>query len=189
MPPDVRITLASPADLPGIAALQRANLKSALSALEIREQGFVTLVHTLDVLERMHELAPSVVAKAGDQVVGYALTMLLEARPLVPELESMFEAFARARLCGQTVGNVRFYVMGQVCVARAFRGTGVFAALYAEHDARYGERFDWLVTEVSATNARSLRAHERVGFERCVSYGHGSDEWIVLARALKAPLR
>jgi GNAT superfamily N-acetyltransferase len=189
MPPDVHITLASPADLRGIAALQRANLKSALSALEIREQGFVTLVHTLDMLERMHELAPSVVAKAGDEVVGYALTMVPEARPLVPALEPMFETLATARIRGQSIENVRFYVMGQVCVARAFRGGGVFAALYAEHDARFGDRFDWIVTELSATNTRSLRAHEKVGFERLASYGHGRDEWLVIARALRAQPR
>jgi hypothetical protein len=184
--PDVRITLASRADLCGITALQRANLKSALSPAESREQGFVTLVHSLDALERMHELAPSVVAKIGEEVVGYALTMLLSARPLVPGLEPMFAALGGARFRDQPLEKMRFYVMGQVCVARGQRGSGVFSALYAGHDAHYGDRFDCIVTEVSATNARSLRAHGKVGFERSVSYGHDAGEWIVLTRALNA---
>ncbi len=183
---DLRIRLAAPADLPAILALQRANLKSSLTPADIREQGFVTLVHSLDELERMHELAPSVVAEVEDEVVGYALTMLLEARPLVPALEPMFAALAGARFRGRPLATLRFYVMGQICVARAERGSGVFSALYAGHDALYGDRFDCIVTEVSAQNARSLRAHEKVGFERSVSYTDGGDEWLVLARALTA---
>ena len=184
---DVRITLATPADLPAILALQRANLKSALTPDDIREQGFVTLVHSQDMLERMHALGPSVVAKLGDEVVGYALTMLLEARPLVPALEPMFTALTGARFRGRALDAMRFYVMGQVCVARAQRGSGVFSALYAGHDAHYGDTFDCIVTEVSAVNTRSLRAHAKVGFERSVSYTDDGDEWLVLARALNAP--
>lgn len=184
---DLRVTLAAPTDLPGILALQRANLKSALSPADIREQGFVTLVHSLDVLQRMHELAPSVVAKLGDEVVGYALTMLLEACSLVPALDPMFAALTGARFRGQPLQDTRFYLMGQICVARAQRGSGLFSALYHEHDARYGDRFDCIVTEVSAANARSLRAHDKVGFERSVTYTDDGDEWVVLARALKAP--
>lgn len=187
MPRDLRITLAAPADLPAILALQRANLKSTLTPTDIREQGFVTLVHSLDVLVRMHELAPSVVAKVGEEVIGYALTMLLEARPLVPALEPMFAALTGARFRGQPLERLRFYVMGQICVARAQRGSGVFPALYAGHDAHYGDRFDCIVTEVSAANTRSLRAHAKVGFERSVSYTEDGDEWHVLARALNAP--
>jgi hypothetical protein len=171
-------------ELRGILALQRANLKSSLSPAEIAEQGFVTLVHTLDVLRRMHELAPSVVAKSGDTVVGYALTMLVEARPLVPQLEPMFDEIERATWHGAPLARRRFYVMGQICVARAFRATGLFAALYAEHDARYGDRFDCLVTEISTSNVRSARAHARVGFEPVACYRHAGDDWSVVARAL-----
>jgi hypothetical protein len=181
----VRCVLAeNTADFEGILALQRANLKRSLSERESGEQGFVTLVHTLDVLERMHELAPSVVAKSGSDVVGYALTMLVEARPLVPALAPMFEQIERASLRGVPLTERRFYVMGQICVARAFRSRGVFEALYAEHDARYAGRFDCLVTEISSSNARSLRAHARVGFEPVARYGHAGDEWVVVARAL-----
>jgi GNAT superfamily N-acetyltransferase len=181
----VRVGLAeNRADLCGILELQRANLRSTLSPTDISEQGFVTLVHTLEVLSAMHDLLPSVVAKSGDEVVGYALTMPVEARSLVPPLDPMFVELERAAWRGAPFTHRRFYVIGQVCVARAFRGTGVFGALYAEHDARYGERFDCMVTEVASSNPRSLRTHAKVGFEPILHYEHAGDDWVVVARAL-----
>jgi hypothetical protein len=55
--------------------------------------------------------------------------------------------------------------MGQVCVARAFRGTGVFDGIYQQLRTACSPRFDFVVTETSQRFARSLRAHRRVGFE------------------------
>ena len=37
------------------------------------------------------------------------------------------------------------------------------------------------MTEVSRRNARSLRAHQRVGFETLAEYRDASDDWAVLA--------
>ena len=47
-------------DLRDILDLQRANLEAALSATEVRAQGFVTVAHTLEILEQMHALAGEV---------------------------------------------------------------------------------------------------------------------------------
>jgi L-amino acid N-acyltransferase YncA len=177
------------ADLEGILALQRANLKRTLSPAESAEQGFVTLVHTLDMLRDMHALAPSVVAKSGGAVVGYALTTVPEARHCVPALLPMFDEIERVTWRGAPLAGQRFYVLGQICVARPFRSTGLFAALYAEHDARYGERFDCFVTVISPANTRSLRAHAKVGFETVSRYAHDGNEWVLVARAMRPVAR
>ena len=71
--------------------------------------------------------------------------------------------------------------MGQIAVAPSHRGTGVFDALYAEHRARYQERFDLVVTEVATRNTRSLRAHQRVGFRTVTTYRDATDEWALIA--------
>jgi hypothetical protein len=176
---------ANDADFEGILALQRENLKPALTPAEATEQGFVTLVHTLDMLRGMHALASSIVAKSGDTIVGYALTMLCEARSLVPALEPMFEEIERVTWRGSPLTKRRFYVLGQICLARSVRSTGLFGALYAEHDARYADRFDCLVTIISPLNARSLRAHAKVGFETVSRYPHGSGEQVLVARAMR----
>jgi GNAT superfamily N-acetyltransferase len=169
-----------PVELEQILALQQANLAANVSVDEARDQGFVTAVHSLETLQRMHELAPSIVARSDAELAGYALTMLIEARTYVPILEPMFELLETLSWQGCPLRELPFYVMGQVCVAKAFRGQGVFDALYRGHRECYRERFALLVTEVSTRNGRSLRAHERVGFEPLHRYRDSADEWVIL---------
>jgi GNAT superfamily N-acetyltransferase len=155
-------------DLEGILALQRASRAPT-------PDGFVTVEHTLDILRAMHALMPSVVARdTRGTVVAYALSMPRETRALLPILEPMFAQIERLPV------SPRWYVMGQVAVAPELRGTGLFDALYAEHRARYADRFDEIVTEVSRRNARSLRAHERVGFRRILEFDDPTDQWAII---------
>jgi ribosomal protein S18 acetylase RimI-like enzyme len=167
--------VAHEAELEQILDLQRRNLPRNVDEREIASQGFVTVEHTLDVLRRMHALAPSIVAKAGAELAGYALVMPVECRSFVPVLQPMFQRL-------ETLGMLRqrFYVMGQICVAKPYRGRGVFDLLYGAHRERLRDRFDSVVTEVSVRNPRSLRAHQRVGFEELDRYRDTTDEWVVL---------
>jgi L-amino acid N-acyltransferase YncA len=167
------IRAAALGDLPAILRLQRDNLERAVGTEEAREQGFVTVVHDEETLRQVHALLPSVIAEDEGALVGYALTMAREAQPFVPALQPMFEQITK-------LGLSNFYVMGQVCVAKSHRGRGVFDALYQGHRALYGSRFDALVTEISARNQRSLKAHARVGFEVVHRYRGATDEWLVV---------
>jgi ribosomal protein S18 acetylase RimI-like enzyme len=176
-------------ELEQILQLQAANLRDHVSPEQAAREGFLTVAHTLDVLERMHALAPSVIAKEGDTLAGYALVMPVEARAFVPLLEPMFQLFETLSWRGRPLNDYRYYVMGQICVADAFRGRGVFDALYREHQASYGARYDCTVTEVATRNTRSMRAHERVGFEVLKTYRDATDEWAVVALPLRESAR
>jgi ribosomal protein S18 acetylase RimI-like enzyme len=162
-------------ELEQILDLQRRNVARNLSEREMAESGFVTVEHTLDVLRRMHALSPSIVAKDGAELAGYALVMPVECRSFVPVLEPMFQ-----RLEALGMFQQRFYVMGQVCVASAYRGRGVFDLLYHAHREHLRGRFESVVTEVSIRNPRSLRAHRRIGFEELERYRDATDEWVLL---------
>ena len=100
--------VADEAELAQILELQRSNLARNLDERESAENGFVTVEHTLDVLRRMHALAPSIIAKDGSDLAGYALVMPLECRSFVPVLEPMFR-----RLEALDVFRRRFYVMAR----------------------------------------------------------------------------
>ena len=168
-----------PAELVQIIELQQANLAGRLTDEQIRSQGFVTAVHTAEILGQMHALAPSIVARDGGRVVGYALTMLPAARALVPVLDPMFQMLETLPFRGHPLASSRFYVMGQVCIAAGYRGQGVFDALYHGHRRHYRSRYDLLVTEIAARNTRSLRAHERVGFEVLHTFRDATDDWVI----------
>jgi ribosomal protein S18 acetylase RimI-like enzyme len=160
-------------DLEQILDLQRRNLPRSLDAGTAAEQGFVTVEHSLGVLRRMHELEPSIVARSGASLAGYALVMPVACRAFIPVLDPMFQ-----RLEGL---KGRFYVMGQICVDRPWRGRGVFDALYHAHRDHLRTRYDLVVTEVSVRNTRSLRAHERVGFRELQRYRDATDDWVIIA--------
>ena len=147
----------------------------------MRQQGFVTVSHPRNILEEMHAAMPSVVARSGQELAGYAISMPVACRGLVPILEPLFARLEGLRVRGRPLRASRFYLCGQICVARAFRGTGVFDALYRGHADRYGNAHDWMITEISTRNLRSIRAHARVGFEEIAHYQDAKDDWSVVA--------
>ena len=84
----------------------------------------------------------------------------------IPVLMSMFRMLDTLDWREQPLaGNPRWFVMGQVCVAEAYRAMGVFDGMNHHLRENYADRFDMTITEVSSANPRSLRAHRRVGFE------------------------
>ncbi|RKH40718.1 GNAT family N-acetyltransferase [Corallococcus sicarius] len=179
-PPYVLRTVQSRAELEQVLALQRRNLKQHLSEEERRTQGFVTVAHDLPTLERMHAVAPSIIALQGSELVAYALVMPRECRQLVPVLEPMFALIEQLEDGGRPLRDRRFYVMGQICIDKAHRGQGLFEALYHQHREQLRDTFDCVVTEVSVHNTRSLRAHERVGFRTVHTYVDSTDTWAVV---------
>ncbi len=162
-------------ELEQILELQRANLPRQLSAEQIAAEGFVTVEHTLDLLKRMHAVAPSIVARDGASLAGYALVMAVQCRSFIPILEPMFQ-----RLDSLGMLEQRFYVMGQICVGKRWRGQGVFDLLYQAHRRHLRATYDYSVTEVATRNTRSMRAHERVGFTVIDRYRDTTDEWALL---------
>ena len=163
-----------------ILDLQQQNLRDKHSEAVEKEQGFVTVVHSLPVLQQMHAFAPSIIVKDNETLAGYALTMTRECSTLVPELISLFAGVEKLLYKGKPLTQYHFYVMGQVCVDIHYRGTGVFDMLYQEHKNVFGNKYDFIITDIATRNTRSMRAHERVGFRKIKTYRDELDEWAVV---------
>lgn len=185
----VRFDLARTAsDVREILDLQAANLQTALPPDVVASQGFVTVRHEPSVLLRMNEAGPAVVARANGRVVGYALVMPRAFAADVPILAPLFDRLDRLAWHGVPLrDNPRWFVMGQICVAAGYRGRGIFDGLYGTMAERYRDRYDFTVTEVAARNARSLRAHARVGFETMLVYPDATtgEQWHVIGLDLR----
>lgn len=176
----VLTTVETTDELQQVLELQQKNLIQNVDEAEMETQGFVTMTHNIEVLQQMHDLAPSVIAKDNGHVVGYALVMLRECRNLFPPLEPMFKNLDILEYQDRPLNDYRFYVMGQVCIDKKYRRTGLFDQLYQKHKETYANRYQFILTEVSTRNQRSLRAHERVGFETISTYQDEIDEWAVV---------
>jgi hypothetical protein len=173
-----------PRDVDHILALQAENHRDVVDAATARSDGFTSVRHDPAVLHAMNRAYPSAIAVSGDVLAGYALMMAQQFRADVPILQPMFALFDRLEWRGAPLaGNPRWFVMGQVCIARAFRGQGVFDGVYHQLRDAYAPQFDFVLTEISQRNARSMRAHRRVGFETLHVYrDEAADEhWEVVA--------
>lgn len=174
----------SPSEVDQILALQARNHRSAVDLVTAVQQGFTSVRHDPQVLQAMNLAFPSAIAKSGDALAGYCLMMPQSFRDQVPELTPMFALLETLHWRGQPLaGNPRWFVMGQVCVAAEYRGQGVFDGMYRQLRALYQDRFDFVVTEISQRNPRSLRAHRRVGFETLHVYPEPelNEVWEVVA--------
>jgi hypothetical protein len=176
----IATTVSTDRELKQILSLQEENLQQNISEDELKSQGFVTMHHSPGVLKSMHDVAPAVIIKEDENVVAYALTMFCECRAMFPPLEPMFAKFDELEWKGKPLSAYRYYAMGQICVAKPYRGKGLVQMLYDKHKEVYGPGFDFILTEIATRNHRSLKAHENIGFKTIDIYSDVLDEWAVV---------
>jgi GNAT superfamily N-acetyltransferase len=171
-----------------ILDLQRRYHASALSPDAQEREGFVYAEHSAPLLRRMSLELPQAIAVAdNDVVVGYCLSLSLSLQQEVPSLAPMFDQFGRCAYRGRPLSSFRFFVGGQVCVDRAYRGRGLLARLYEQVRRSTPTPYDLCVTEIAARNQVSVRAHERMGFEPIATYSDGREAWVIVAWDLSHP--
>ena len=159
-------------ELQQILELQTLNLRSAISTKESHKEGFVSVVHTLDLLERMNAIEAHIIAKEGERVAGYALSMHPVFADEITMLKPMFKRVNR-----QLGPHHKFIIMGQICIEKQYRGKGIFRGLYEAMSAALFPAYESIITEVDADNQRSLQAHYAIGFEEMQVYRSGGREW------------
>jgi len=161
-------------ELRQILDLQQQNLRKNLTEKEIQSQGFVTVVHEFKTLEKMHKVHPHTIAKDGDKVVGYVLSMSKLFGNSIEVLKPMFAELKKKNITDN------FIIMGQICVSKNYRGKGVFRNLYHKMAKNFSGEFTRIITEVDALNTRSLNAHQAVGFKDICDYKASGQLWKII---------
>ena len=167
-------------ELLGILKIQAQNHVDNLSDETLKQNGYVTVKHTYEMLEKMNTKAPQVIAKVNNEVVAYALVMLKEFKDLIPVLVPMFEAFEKIEYKGKRLNELNYYVMGQICVRDDFKRKGLFKKLYEKQKEEYSKYYECCLTEVSSKNKPSMMAHKKVGFKTIFTFTDITDEWNIL---------
>ncbi|MEL6812831.1 MAG: GNAT family N-acetyltransferase [Bacteroidota bacterium] len=168
-------------ELQQILSLQKDNLPISLSEGEKKKEGFLTVHHDLDLLQRMNNACPHIIAKDGDTIVGYALSMHPKFGDEIEVLIPMFEQLnvCRKRQPEKEFLN-NFLIMGQVCVAKTHRKRGVFRRLYQTMLKEHIPPFSCIVTEVNHKNTRSMEAHYAIGFQLLTEHRSGGQDWALI---------
>lgn len=164
MKADIKIKIASGADLDGILALQFENQPAQGGTLsgELGREQIVAMMQDM----------PQVVAISDDQVVGYLLStskMVYKEHP-VPILDARFSAYS---------GALDSYVYGPICVNKDLRGKGVAQLMFSELIKQVPNREGILF--IRKDNIPSLRAHEKMGITKVGSFVFRDTVFDVLA--------
>ena len=168
-------------ELAQIIELQQRNLPLNISANEKNEQGFVSAQHTLDLLTKMHDAHPHVIAKHNNKVIGYALCMLQEFRSEIPLLTPMFNQTDKA--IKELDEKLNYIVMGQICIDKKYRKQGMFRALYKYMKQNISKEYNAIITEVDVKNVRSSNAHKAIGFKILKEHQSNNQNWeLILLR-------
>ncbi len=167
-------------ELQGILDLQAENHLNNLSAEEKSIQGFVTVKHDFDQLLAMNQIAQHIIAKEGEEVVGYILAMTKASKNMIPVLVPMFDQFDELPYLGKMVSEFDYMVVGQVCVGKNHRGQGLFDRMYEAYRQEFKEKYEFAITEISLSNTRSMAAHNRVGFEVIHEFEDKTQAWAIV---------
>ncbi|KAA3621637.1 MAG: GNAT family N-acetyltransferase [Flavobacterium sp.] len=161
----------SPSELDRILQLQKRNLPVSLSSEVKKTEGFVTVEHDFELLERMNNACPHFIAVHDKEVIGYALSMHPKFGQEIPILRPMFSEIKKRYTKSD------FIVMGQICIDTKFRKQGIFRRLYKEMLKGIRPEFDCIITEVDSNNTRSMDAHYAIGFKKISTYIADGHSW------------
>lgn len=154
-----------------ILEIQKRALKQNVSLQEQKTEGYITVPHTFEILQKMNNACAHIVAVEKDRVVGYALVMLETFRNEMEILVPMFET------ADKLLPNKNYLTMGQVCIDKPHRGKGIFKGLYNFYKEELANQYDCLFTEVATLNTRSLNAHLAVGFKILATQETDGTSW------------
>ncbi|HZV69361.1 MAG TPA: GNAT family N-acetyltransferase [Saprospiraceae bacterium] len=168
-------------DLLGIMELQKKNIAPHLTPEEMKSQGFLTVVHTLDDLKKMNDIEKHIICKDGENVVAYTLAMTVKSKNDLPILFPMFEKFEKIIYLDKPVSEFNYIIVGQACVDIDYRGQSVLDKCYEAFKNAFSKNYDFAISEISCRNSRSLRAHQRIGFSEIFIYtAPDGEEWSVV---------
>lgn len=168
------------AELRGIKLLQEQNLKSGLTREEAAMEGFVTAEYSLDFLQVMNNIAPAIIATDGERLAGYAIAAVKSVGVHHDLLVDLFNVIDGTTYNSRVLKDANYIVVGQICVAKGYRGMGLPKKLYEEFRKTYSQSFDYCITDIAEDNPRSLAAHLKAGFKVIDSLKYGGTSWHVV---------
>ncbi len=173
-------TSKSKQDFQQILDLQNRNVEEALTSSEVEKEGFVSARHSVELLEKMNAPYPHIIAKSNDQIIGFTLVMLRSLQNDIDLLIPLFKNINSIQYNDQLIKNTTYFVMGQVCIEKEFRGKGIFRDLYDELRTQMQLHFEYCITGISVRNIRSWKAHEKIGFKIIHEYTDSKGDWLIV---------
>lgn len=112
----------------------------------------------------MYNVHPSLIAKDGESVVVYAFVSPKSIEGNHALLDALFEKLDTITYKDIALKNANYVVVGQLFVAKEYRGQGLVRELYNYYKECLLDKFDYCIADVASDNPRSRKSHLSVGF-------------------------
>lgn len=168
MTTEYEIAPATENDIPGILALQDANLPERGGSLSVRESP--------DWFEHAIARNSLIVCRRDGRIVGYMLGTDFAEKAHVPIIKAMMINFPPPTNC---------YLYGPVCVAKSERGNGLAAAMFNELQTHMQGRP--AMTFVRADNELSVHVHKKMGLRSLGTFTSDEVPYVAFLYSAKAP--
>ncbi len=162
-------------ELRQILTLRQANLPKNLTKEEKAKEGFLTVEHSFELLKAMNEVCKHTIAVSEDKIIGYALSMRPSFGDKIPMLKPMLAEIKKV-----VPLDYNYIIMGQICIAKNYRGKGIFRGLYKAMKEFLPNNINKIITEVDIKNTRSITAHQAIGFKELKRYWVDDKEWSIV---------
>ena len=167
-------------ELKGIKELLDENLLNNICKQEAVKEGFLSAEYSMDCLKTMHDACPSIIAIDSDRIVGYALVAVKEVRQYHDLLADLFNTIDNHSYKNIPLKEEKYVVVGQLCVAKDYRGQGLTKRLYNHFRDCLRNDYHYCLTDVAVANSRSLAAHLSTGFVVISSVTYGGIAWNIV---------
>lgn len=151
-------------ELVQVHKLLEENLKQNLSYQERKQQGFITINYSLNSLIKLNKITPTIVATNGSKVIGYALSANRKCKGLDRFLDMLIAEIDRTFYNKDLLCKSDYLVVGQLCVAKAYRRRGISQKIYQEFKQEFHQTHPYCLTGVDTLNKGSIESHKKCGF-------------------------
>jgi hypothetical protein len=180
------IRKATKKDIPQIKSLQDITHFSVLSDKEKKEEGFISVKNEVSQLEEISKNEGIIVAKQGQNVVGYEIPLTLKHGEEIPMLIPFIERVLGLEYEGKKLSGYNVVIDGQINVAKGHKGKGLAENMHKEFLKMLKGGYELIVTEISDQNPRSLHVcTAKLGFMVIDKYNAEGKNWYVLLQDIR----
>jgi predicted GNAT superfamily acetyltransferase len=128
----------------------------------------------------MNDSDPAIIAKQGNEVVGYALVAGRKIANKHDLLKDLFKQIDQHSYNDISLQTQNYIVVGQLCVDKKHRDQGVVPKMYNYFKSELSSKYAYCITDVDTQNPRSVKAHLNAGFEIIGSLNFKGKTWHIV---------
>lgn len=181
---EFQVEKASLSDAIAIRSLQQANHQDAIDDNKKANDGFLTVVTSIDLIEMFIKKNQFLIIKNQQKIIAYIFWILPNEFACAGMTQKLHEMVQNDEVnwVNKSIKNQAYFFIGQVCIDAAYRGKNLLQKMYqaaAKEILKQGYSIG--LAGIRDENKRSLHVHgQKLGFIKTNDFVLGEKKWQLL---------